>query len=89
MKTKKLTKVEQSIYEHSDKIEEVKKIVQAYSSQSTSENIKEENISDKNWKNMKFSQPDKIVRLGTLFSGIGAIELAFQRLNLNHKIERT
>lgn len=86
MKTKKLTKVEQSIYENSDKIEEVKRIVQSYNSQSTSVNIKEENISNQNWKNIKFSQPDRIVRLGTLFSGIGAIEHAFQRLNLKHKI---
>lgn len=38
------------------------------------------------WRELKFSLPKKEIRLATLFSGIGAIEHAFQRLNLNHKI---
>lgn len=86
MQTKKLTKVEKSIYEQSDKIEKVKNIVQNHSSKISCKDLKEEDLSDTNWKNNKFSNPDKIIRLGTVFSGIGAIEHAFQRLNLKHEI---
>ena len=39
-----------------------------------------------NWQNLEFSKPNSKIRLGTLFSGIGAIEQAFNRLNLNHEI---
>lgn len=38
------------------------------------------------WQEKKFSHPERIVRLATLFSGIGSIENAFKRLNLKHKI---
>lgn len=38
------------------------------------------------WRLREFSNPNAQIRIGTLFSGIGAIEHAFQRLNLNHKI---
>ena len=38
------------------------------------------------WRLFEFSNPNAKIRLGTLFSGIGAIEHAFQRLKLNHKI---
>lgn len=38
------------------------------------------------WQEKAFSQPNKKIRLATVFSGIGAIEQAFKRLNLNHKI---
>lgn len=38
------------------------------------------------WKDKKFSCPVKTVRLATCFSGIGAIEHAFQRLKIKHKI---
>lgn len=38
------------------------------------------------WKDKDFSYPEKTIRLGTLFSGIGAVEHALQRLNLNHRI---
>lgn len=39
-----------------------------------------------NWKDKKFSRPNAEIRLGTLFSGIGAIEQAFKRLNLKNSI---
>ena len=39
-----------------------------------------------NWVHRKFSYPNRIVRLGTVFSGIGAIEYAFKRLGLKHQI---
>lgn len=38
------------------------------------------------WKDKQFTHPERIVRLATCFSGIGAIEQAFKRLKLNHKI---
>ncbi|MBO7537648.1 MAG: DNA (cytosine-5-)-methyltransferase [Prevotella sp.] len=39
-----------------------------------------------NWSLRQFSSPDKTIRLATTFSGIGAIEYAFKRLNLKHEI---
>jgi len=38
------------------------------------------------WRNKIFSKPDKKIRLATAFSGIGAIEQALRRLDLNHDI---
>ncbi len=38
------------------------------------------------WKDKTFSHKDKTVRLATCFSGIGAIEQAFKRLKLKHRI---
>jgi len=38
------------------------------------------------WRTKQFSKPDALVKVATLFSGIGAAEYAFKRLNLNHKI---
>jgi DNA (cytosine-5)-methyltransferase 1 len=38
------------------------------------------------WRLKEFSNPSAEIRIGTLFSGIGAIEHAFQRLKLNHSI---
>ena len=40
----------------------------------------------KNWKNKEFRNTDAVVRIGTLFSGIGAAEHALGRLNIKHKI---
>ncbi len=42
--------------------------------------------SDEDWRDLKFSTPNAKIRLGTLFSGIGAIEQSLQRLDLNHEI---
>lgn len=38
------------------------------------------------WVNKQFSNPNVHIRLATVFSGIGAIEQALKRLNLNHSI---
>ena len=35
-----------------------------------------------NWLSKIFSKPNSTIRVGTLFSGIGAIETAFKRLKL-------
>lgn len=39
-----------------------------------------------NWSLRHFSLPNKTIRLATTFSGIGAIEYAFKRLGIKHKI---
>ena len=41
---------------------------------------------ENDWRLKEFSNPTAEIRIGTLFSGIGAIEHAFKRLNLNHSI---
>lgn len=38
------------------------------------------------WRLKSFEFPDKTIRVGTLFSGIGAFEYALKRLNLKHEI---
>ena len=38
------------------------------------------------WVDKDFSHPERIIRLATSFSGIGAIEYAMKRLGLNTKI---
>lgn len=39
------------------------------------------------WQTKSFSHPERTIRLGTTFSGIGAIEHSFHRLGLNCKIQ--
>ncbi|MDD6489266.1 MAG: DNA (cytosine-5-)-methyltransferase [Clostridia bacterium] len=81
-----MTEVEKSIHEESDKINMVKKIIKERSSVIDNSEIVPEEISTDVWKDKQFSCPNNTVRLGTVFSGIGAIEHAFQRLKLKHKI---
>ncbi len=47
---------------------------------------KKHSLDNVHWQNMQFQYPQKMIKIGTLFSGIGAIEQAFKRLNLNHSI---
>lgn len=42
---------------------------------------------NKDWREKEFSNPNAIIRIGTMFSGIGAIEYAFKRLNLKTQIQ--
>ncbi|MBQ7778946.1 MAG: DNA cytosine methyltransferase [Clostridia bacterium] len=81
-----MTDVEKSIYEESEKINSVKKIVKARSSAVETFQTTPEELSSEDWKAKTFSFPNNTVRLGTVFSGIGAIEHAFQRLKLKYKI---
>jgi len=46
--------------------------------------IKSSELTD--WRNKPFANPKSVITVGTLFSGIGAIEHAFRRLKLNHNI---
>jgi DNA (cytosine-5)-methyltransferase 1 len=41
---------------------------------------------ENDWRLKEFTNPNAEIRIGTLFSGIGAIEHAFRRLNLNNSI---
>lgn len=45
------------------------------------------NLDSQDWRDKAFSHPERTIRLGTSFSGIGAIEHAFHRLGLNCKIQ--
>lgn len=86
MAKKKMTDVEKSIFEESEKINAVKATVRARASKVVNSTLNEEVLSADSWKDKNFSFPNNTVRLGTVFSGIGAIEHAFQRLKLKHKI---
>lgn len=83
---KKLTDIEKDIYEKSEKIDEAKKIINERFLMINDSQIIQEDISTENWRDKKFLFPNNIIKLATVFSGIGAIEHAFQRLKLNHKI---
>ena len=79
--------VEKDINETSKKITKVKRIVKKRVEELEYKDIEETPIAeDVCWKDIEFSHPENTVRLGTLFSGIGAIEHAFQRLGLKYKI---
>ena len=79
--------VEKDINEVSDKIAKVKRLVKKRVDNLEYKEIAETPISDgENWKDLEFSHPENIIRLATVFSGIGAIEHAFQRLGLKHEI---
>ena len=52
--------------------------------QNTKNNI---DSSGTDWRDIKFAFPKREIRLGTSFSGIGAIEHAFHRLGLKCKIQ--
>ena len=51
--------------------------------QNTQQNI---DFDGPSWVDRQFSNPERLIRLGTSFSGIGAIEYAFKRLGLNSQI---
>lgn len=79
--------VKKDIEEVSDKIIKVKKLVKKRVASLKYKDIPETPLSEGTpWKDISFSHPERTIRLGTLFSGIGAIEHAFQRLGLKHKI---
>ncbi len=42
---------------------------------------------EKDWREKEFSNPSATIKIGTMFSGIGAIEFALKRLNLNSEIQ--
>lgn len=79
--------VYKDINESNKKIARVKKIIKKRVENLDEKEIPQTPLSDGiSWKELTFSKPDRKIRIGTLFSGIGAIEHAFQRLNLNYEI---
>ena len=83
-----MSTVKKDINESSEKIDQVKRIVQGRAlAIEYKKQIPQTPLSNNvSWKDLDFSKPDNTIRIGTVFSGIGAIEHAFQRLGLNHKI---
>lgn len=75
-----------AICEETERIRLVKKIVSARSSAIKSPVAVQDDLSDDDWKNKTPAFPDNTIRLATAFSGIGAIEHAFQRLKINHRL---
>ena len=79
--------VKKDIEEVSEKITTVKRIVKKRVEKLQDKRLQETPLSEStSWKDLEFSHPERTVRIGTLFSGIGAIEHAFQRLGLKHQI---
>ena len=80
------TKVQESIADNSDKVVKTKKAIRKKTENLEYEDIALESIATDHFKDKQFEFPENTVRLGTLFSGIGAIEHAFDRLKLKHQI---
>ena len=79
--------VEKDIKEDSEKISKVKRLVKKRAEELEGKELLQTPISKGvSWKELKFRYPNRIVRVGTVFSGIGAIEHAFQRLGLKHRL---
>ena len=79
--------VEKDINQTNEKIAEVKNIIKKRAKAIKEIEYTPTEISKgTNWKALEFAYPTRTVRLGTLFSGIGAIEHSFQRLGLNFEI---
>ncbi|MBQ9465533.1 MAG: DNA cytosine methyltransferase [Muribaculaceae bacterium] len=79
--------VKKDIIETSEKINKAKKVINKKAQSLDNKILTPTDISNgPSWKFREFSHPERTIRLATVFSGIGAIEHAFQRLNLKHKI---
>ncbi len=82
-----MASTKKDISEETDKIKAVKSIVKKRASEIQFRHLEQAPVSQGPcWRDLSFSNPDSTIRLGTLFSGIGAIEHAFQRLKINHQI---
>lgn len=82
------TTTEKDIKESNEKINRVKEIVKNKADELSDVELIETPIDAKgeDWRLKPFTHLERTVRIGTLFSGIGAIEHAFQRLHLKSKI---
>lgn len=79
--------VKKDIEEKTKKITRVRNLIKKKAEKLDQRNLEEAPISQgTNWRDLEFSHPERTVRIGTMFSGIGAIEHAFDRLKLKHKI---
>lgn len=86
MAINRATKIEQSIKEDSEKITLARKAISEKSYVLQNVIVSQESLAHDSWKGRQFAFPSRKVRLATAFSGIGAIEHAFQRLKLNYEI---
>lgn len=79
--------VDKDIKEESDKISKVKKLVKKRAEELEDRTLVQTPLTDSiSWKELEFQYPNRTIRIGTVFSGIGAIEHALQRLGLKHSI---
>lgn len=82
----KKTRPRESINDDSDKVLKAKEAIQKKAETLEIESAKPEILANDLYKNRQFKHPENTIRVGTLFSGIGAIEHAFDRLGLKHQI---
>lgn len=81
-----MAKANNSICEQIDKMVEIHNFIKKQEMLANNILPSQAVFSTDDWKIKEFLSPNNIVRLATVFSGIGAIEHAFQRLKLKHKI---
>ena len=71
--------IKKDIEEISEKITTVKRIVKKRVEELQDKRLQETPLSEStSWKDLEFSHPERTVRIGTLFSGIGAFEEALK-----------
>lgn len=82
------TKTTKDIQEDNEKIKRVREIVQQKGDAIEGLELVETPLDShgRDWRVLPFSHPENTIRVGTVFSGIGAIEHAFQRLHLKTQI---
>lgn len=62
----------------------MKKSISKKPQQNTEDNL---DLTGPSWVDRDFKHPERVIHIGTCFSGVGAIEYAFKRLGLKTKIE--
>lgn len=83
----RMTAVKKDINETSEKISQIRSIVRQKRDRQTDLLLSQTPTSKKpRWNELPISHPEKTVRIGSVFSGIGAVEHAFQRLGIKHMI---
>lgn len=80
--------VYKDINEQSKKIEKVKRIIRKRAENLEEKDLKQTELSNGPlWKDLGLNQPKQCVKIGTLFSGIGAFEHALNQLCIPHRIQ--
>lgn len=81
-----MTAIQKDIKETSKKILHVRSVVQKKKEELDEPPVPTELSNENTWRDQPFSSPNHVVRIGSVFSGIGAVEYAFQRLGIKHQI---
>ncbi len=84
--TRKMTSVQRSIQEDTEQVKKARTAIEEHELSQSGASFCQESLSSDGWKNRQFGHLDRTVRLATVFSGIGAVEHAFQRLKIKHQI---